>query len=214
METASLMTLEMPLPPLVIPSVGRPECEEVQRKLWTREEYYRLGEQGWFNDQRTELIEGEIIVLPPISHDHCYVIEGIKEVLTEVFGKDYWIRSQYPLPVGQRSEPQPDISVVTGNFRTHRAHPQSYLLAIEVSRTTLAYDLQTKSTLYAKAGVEEYWVVDVASRSVIVHREPGTDFIGVARYQKVTTHKEGESITPLAKLESVVEIARILPPLN
>lgn len=211
METAFPMTLDIPLAPMVFPSVGQPEREQVQRKLWTREEYYRLGEQGWFNDQKTELIEGEIIVLPPISHDHCDVIENIKDALAEAFGDDVWIRSQYPLPVSSWSEPQPDVSVADGHRKKHKKHPQESLLAVEVSRTTLKYDLEVKPALYALAGVKDYWVVDLKGRALIVHREPVTESPGKARYAKITTLSETESVAPLATPNALIRIADLLP---
>jgi Uma2 family endonuclease len=209
METASLMTLEMPL---VIPPVGESPGEEVQRKRWTREEYHQLGDQGWFRDQRTELIEGEIIVLPPQSHDHFRSIEVVRRILDRLLGENYWVRTQGPLPVDLHNEPEPDLSVVAGGPFDHEDHPRSSLLAIEVSRTTQNYDKKIKSAIYAAALVPEYWVCDLKARTVTVHLEPVADSSNPAKsyYSSVHIFQESQVIAPQFLPEAKIAVAELL----
>jgi Uma2 family endonuclease len=129
--------------PAIVVSAKR--VPEPTRKRWTREEYHRLGEQGWFQDQRVELIDGEIIILSPQSPQHVVGAERVRRVLERVFGDQYYVRHQGPMMHGDFSEPEPDVSVVRGSFEDYsKSHPTVSLLIVEVSRSSLKYDTQTK----------------------------------------------------------------------
>jgi Uma2 family endonuclease len=142
----------------------------------TVEDYYRMAEAGVLSpDDRTELIEGEIIDMPPIGPTHASVVALLTKHLVDSLGNHASVRVQLPVRFAPRSEPQPDFAVVKhapDNYR--RAHPVAgdALLLIEVSESTLRYDLDTKARLYATHGIEEYWVVDLAARTVWRHRRP------------------------------------------
>jgi Uma2 family endonuclease len=126
-------------------------------------------------DDRTELIEGEIIDMPPIGPTHAEVVALLTKGLVRLGGDAAVVRVQSPVRFMPRSEPQPDFALVMAKPRGYREmHPIAgeILLLIEVSDSTLRYDLDVKARLYAKHGVPEYWVVDLVARRVWRHRRP------------------------------------------
>jgi Uma2 family endonuclease len=131
-------------------------------------------------NDRTELIEGEIIDMAPIGSVHADVVRLLTKRLLTAFGDAAEVSVQLPVRLSQRSEPQPDLAVLKAKSRRYRqAHPSAadVLLIIEVSDTTLRYDLNVKARLYATHGVREYWVVDLVANRVWRHRKPrGTQY--------------------------------------
>lgn len=209
-QPAVTQSTTLVLPALAVPPV-RPE--EPTRKRWTREEYYRLAEQGWFQNQRVELIDGEIIQLSPPSPPHSFSSDEIRDIFQSIFGDGYWVRMQLPLSYGDYSQPEPDVSVVRGSRKDfQRAHPKSAVLVVEVSRTSLDYDKKTKPQLYAAMGVPEYWVLDLVHRQLIVHRHPqGDESDAGSRYGSVTVLNEADSVAPLEKPTASIAIGAMLP---
>ena len=164
-----------------------------------------MAELGWFAGQRVELIEGEIVVLSPQKFAHGQVTDRATELMREVFGAGFWARMQLPLDLGPSSEPEPDVSVVRGSRDSYAAHPQAAELVIEVSDTTLAFDRREKASLYARAGIADYWVVNLVQRVLHVYRDPQADEnqpYGFG-YGSTQTFQPGEQITPLAARSSV-----------
>jgi Uma2 family endonuclease len=117
---------------------------------WTREEYHRLADQGYFQDRRVELIEGEIIEMPVLKPPHVMAMILTADVLGAAFGRGFHVRTQAPLNLGEASEPEPDLAVVPGGPRDYPEHPTTALLVVEVSETTLAIDRGRKASLYAR----------------------------------------------------------------
>ena len=147
-----------------------------RRHRITVEEYYRMGELGLLApDARTELIEGEIIDMPPIGSRHAWAVIRLHELLFRALDDRAHVRTGAPVRLDNYSEPQPDLSVVAGraDFYAER-HPISSntLLAIEVSETTLRYDRMRKAPLYAKHGIPELWIFDTQRRQLHVYRNP------------------------------------------
>lgn len=201
---------------LVPPALDQPPVrnEEPTRKRWTREEYYRLDEQGWFQNQCVELIDGEIIQMSPPSPQHSFSSDEIRDILQSIFGEAYWVRLQLPLAYGDYSEPQPDVSVVRGARRDYQnAHPTTAVLVAEVSRTSLDYDSKTKPQIYAAMEIPEYWILDLAHRQLIIHRQPVQDESSStgSRYDSVVILKESESVASLEKPTASFPIASLLP---
>ena len=141
---------------------------EPRLRRWTREEYHRMVELGLFHDQRVELIDGEILEMSPQEALHFATISKLQKVLSDCFGDGYWVRAQGPFIVGDHSEPEPDIAVVAGNIDDYAEHPKQALLVVEVSYSTLAFDRRDKASMYAAAGVADYWIVNLVDRQLEV----------------------------------------------
>lgn len=206
MSTADTTTSNAP----VLPVVG------VSPKRWTREEYYRLAEEGLFEGQRVELMGGQIVVMSPQSYPHYFSSDEIAELLRGVFGPGYWVRHQAPMTIPNDGEPEPDVSVVTGTKRDYTDHPRTAVLVVEVAKTSLDYDTKTKAHAYASAGVPDYWVLDLINRQLIVHRDPVADRkveFGY-RYKSITTVDELGSVSPLEHPDAEIAVAQMLPPNN
>jgi len=186
---------------------------EPTAKRFTRREYYRLDDSGVFEDQRVELIDGEIISIPPIGNPH-FVALGLGETLfRNAFGPDYWVRSQGPLSVQPASEPQPDLAIVKGKPRDFTDHPGNALLVVEISESTLMHDQTVKMSLYARNEVQDYWIVNLLDHCLEVYRQPVADKsrrFGF-RYASVTTLQPRERIAPLALPRKKILVADLLP---
>jgi Uma2 family endonuclease len=169
----------------------------------TVDDYYRMAEVGVLSpDDRTELIEGEIIDMAPIGSVHADVVRLLTKRLLTAFGDTAELSVQLPVRLSQRSEPQPDIAVLAAKAARYRhAHPSAadVLLLIEVSDTTLRYDLKVKARLYATHGVREYWVVDLVANRVWRHRRPSG-----MRYSEITEITAGTIELPGVVGEVVV----------
>lgn len=181
-----------------------PAPEMPSRYKFTPEQFHRLGELGLFDDDnRYELLEGEIYAMPPIGPEHS----GTVEVSARVFFRlekpgQFHTRIQNPLRLGD-SEPIPDLAVVPGDPKDYlQNHPTSALLIIEVSKTTLEFDREKKLPLYARAGVPECWILNLQERMLEVYREPsGT------RYKAVRYYTPDETIRPLFASELEIPVA-------
>jgi Uma2 family endonuclease len=147
---------------------------------------------GFFRDERVELIRGVVVEMSPQNAPHAYVIQILTRLLMPRLLGRADVRVQLPFVAGADSVPEPDLAVVAlGNYMA--AHPSQALLIIEVADSSLKFDRQDKAELYARVGVPEYWVVNLASRIIERHSEP----VGGA-YARVTPFRSGETIAPLA----------------
>jgi Uma2 family endonuclease len=141
--------------------------------LLTVHDYYRMAEAGVLSpDDRTELIEGEIIDMPPIGDRHAAVVRALTTRLVRAVGDAAEVSTQLPVRLSLRSEPQPDFALLKARRGGYRKHPQpsDVLLLIEVSDSTLGYDLGKRASLYASHGIPEYWVFDLQRNRVWRHR--------------------------------------------
>ena len=199
--------------PTLIPLKKLPA--EPFRRRWSREEYYRMGEAGIFApDENVELIEGEIYQMAPQGPAHSTVMCSTQELLRHAFGSTFHVRPQLPLSLGLASDPEPDLAGVPGSFRDYRtAHPTTAVLVVEVSDTTLAFDQQAKASLYARAGIPEYWIVNLPEQVVEVHQtpRPDTDQAFQYGYAQITRHGTEDTLTPLAAPEASMAVADLLP---
>ena len=160
-----------------------PPQEEPRGRRWTREEYYQAAELGIFRpEERLELIGGEIIEkVSPQETPHAVAIGLVADTIREDLPHGYHLRIQTPMSIGPDSEPEPDIAVVSGQPRDYLAsHPQTAALIIEIADTTIRMDRTTRASLYASAGIPEYWILNLRSRKLDVFRNPapaeGTPF--------------------------------------
>jgi Uma2 family endonuclease len=185
---------------------------EPRRRLWTRDEYYQMADLGWFEGQRVELIDGEIVQMSPQKNRHTVAIELCRVALAAVFGANYWIRIQSPLELSLNSEPEPDLAIVPGSPRDFKQHPTTALLVVEVSDATLAYDCRVKSRLYATAGIADYWIVNLIDRQLEVFRQPAADPAEPTsgRYDEQFVLSPEQSIPPLACPSGVIRVRDLL----
>ena len=187
----------------------------VRTRRWTRQEYERLGELGIIrDDEPLELIGGQLIVAEPKGSPHAAAVELTADALRAAFGPGWAVRAQNPIVLDDESEPEPDVLVVPGTQRDYRdAHPSSAALVVEVSETTLAFDRRHKASLYARAGVADYWIVNLVDRRLEVHRSPIADSSAEFgwRYAEVTTLALDARVSPLARPDVAVTVSALFP---
>lgn len=186
------------------------------RRCWTREEYYKLAERGIIGpEERLELIEGEIIrKMAPMLTPHATGIRAVEVALLRTFPTGYDVRVQLPLALGPHNEPEPDVYVVTGSFRDYEtAHPTTALLVVEIADSSLESDRATKSAIYARADIAEYWILNLPDRLLEVHRQPApmSEMPLGFGYRSIQRLTESETVTPLAAPQTQITVADLLP---
>ncbi len=154
----------------------------LQRRLFTVSDYYKMAEAGILSpDDRVELIGGEILKMSPIKSQHVGVINKLVKMFIRQLDDRATITSQSPLHINKFSEPQPDIMVARfreDEYGAQHPRPEDVFLLIEVADSSLAFDLKVKTSLYAQAGIPEYWIVNIPERQVEVFRQPsGKDYL-------------------------------------
>jgi len=159
--------------------MSTPATDLYRRHRFTAEEYHRMGEAGLFGeDDRVELIEGEIVEMTPIGSRHAGTVIRLNRLLGQAVGDRAIVASQSPLRLGTTSEPQPDIALLRprDDFYT-TSHPGSgdVLLLIEVAEASLRYDREVKLPLYARHGIPAVWLVDLAGRELTAYEQPAGD---------------------------------------
>ncbi|HEU4371820.1 MAG TPA: Uma2 family endonuclease [Methylomirabilota bacterium] len=149
------------------------------RRRFTRSDYHRMVEVGILGeDDRVELIRGEIVEMSPIGRRHRAFVGNLAQLLiVRLAGRALvWVQSSIVL--AEDTEPEPDLAVLRRGavpFKERDAWAEDVLMLIEVADSSLAYDRSTKLQLYAEAGIPEYWVVDCAAEAIEVHRNPGPE---------------------------------------
>jgi len=180
---------------------------------FSTDQFYQLGELGFFDDHRVELIRGTIYEMT-INPGHATAMELTAAILGVIFGRGWYVRHSQPLDLGRRSQPEPDLAVVQGSIRDFSSsHPRTTPLVIEISDSTLRKDRTLKAHLYAQAGLPDYWITNLADRQLEVHRDPGPDPSRRGRfgYRDVTIVAEAGNMAPLAAPGSPVAVADLLP---
>jgi Uma2 family endonuclease len=186
-----------------------------QPRKWTRSEYDRLVEAEILGtEDRVELLGGEMIVKEPQYSPHATGISLVHRVLTAAFGPGWYVRPQMPVALDDESEPEPDVCVVPGHPRDYReAHPERPVLIVEVTLSRRRFDREHKGSLYARAGIADYWILNIPDRRLEVYREPVPD--GAAsfgwRYGRSVALGADQRVSPLAAPEASVSIADLLP---
>jgi Uma2 family endonuclease len=182
------------------------------KRLFTVDEYYRMAEAGILGeDDRVELIEGEILRRSPIGPRHADEVDEVTALFFARLGASARIRVQSPIRLSRRSEPEPDLAVLRRYpegqrpYRSTHPVPADVLLVVEVADSSLEYDLGRKARLYARHAIPELWVLDQRGDRVVVHRDPTP-----RSYATVRTLGRGESISPLAFPEILFTIQELL----
>jgi Uma2 family endonuclease len=187
-------------------------------RRWTRLECERLIELGAFGpDERLELLDGQLVVREPQSSRHAAAIRRVPAALRRALGESWQIDSQLPIALDDDSQPEPDISVVAHDPGAYvDAHPSRAVLIVEIveiAETSYRTDREYKAGLYARAGVREYWVIDVVHGVLEVHREPeaADEAPSGWRYRSIAALRPPAHVTPLVASDSSIRVADLLP---
>ena len=188
---------------------GLAEEFDAQIHKYTAEEYQVMGESGILTrDDRVELIDGEIVLMPPIGSSHQETVDAFNELFVTRFSALARVRVQGPVRVSERAEPEPDVMLLRRRpepYRSAHPGPSDALLVVEVSDTTLRYDRNTKVPYYAHHGIAEVWLVNLREDVIEVYREPSG-----GAYLQVTQARRGETLAPLAFPDSALEVEELL----
>jgi Uma2 family endonuclease len=172
---------------------------------WTCAEFHRFGDLGAFEGRRAMLIDGVILEQGPMNPPHAITLGLVEGAIRTAFGAGWWLRQQAPLVLGQDLDPEPDLAVVPGSPRDYAVHPTKAELVIEVADTSLDFDTSEKRLRYARAGIPDYWAVDIKGRRLLVYRDPrGGD------YATQQTFGPAELVSPLAMPSAAVRVADML----
>ena len=179
---------------------------------WTREQYYRMAELGFFHGKRVELIKGEIIEMSPMKSAHATAVRLVVEILREIFATGFVVDSQLPMSFGKTDEPEPDVAVVAGTIRDYsNSHPKTAALVVEVSDTTLAFDRAKKASLYAENKIADYWILNLKDRCLEIYRRPKKDKKLGCVYTEIKILTEEDSVSPLAAPDAKIKVSDLLP---
>ncbi len=183
------------------------KSQEVTRRRFTVHEYHRMGEAGILHeDDRVELIEGEIVEMAAIGTRHFTCVNVLNRLLVRSVGDAAIVSVQNPVRLDERTEPQPDLAVLrVRDYRESLPMPEDVLLLIEVSDTTLRYDRGVKLPLYARAGILEVWIVDLAGEVIERHTDPSGD-----TYRGYKQARRGEKIESAALPELTLGVDAVL----
>ena len=173
----------------------------------TREEYVRMVEAGVFEGRRVELVDGVVFEMTPQLSPHASTVMLAEEALRKAFPSGFSLRCQMPLDVGADSMPEPDLAVVPGSPRDYfAAHPTGAALVLEVTDTSQHHDRKRKAGTYAEAGIQDFWIVNLARDVVEICRDPEN---GIYRTRLIL--RRGEQIAPLARPDEPIAVVDLLP---
>ncbi len=183
-------------------------------RRWKRAEYDRLVALGVFEREPLELLGGQLIVAEPQSAYHASAIRTVDHALRAVLPPGWLVSSQLPVSLDEESEPEPDVFVVPGRPSDYRdAHPSRPVLVVEVAESSLRFDRLRKGSLYARAGVPDYWIVNLVERVLEIHRDPAPEPTapwGWA-YRSVATLAPPATVGLMAVSAVEVAVADLLP---
>jgi len=181
----------------------------LQRRRFTVEEYHKMAEAGILGeDDRVELIDGEIIQMNPIGSRHAACVRELVWFLSGQLGDEFRLDVQNPVRLDGGLEPQPDLMVLrVRDYRESLPGPEDVLLLIEVSDTTLRYDREVKLPLYARSGIGEVWIADLAGETIERHNEPSG-----GGYRRTKKLRRGESLPSEAVQGLALRVDDVLGP--
>lgn len=181
----------------------------VSTKKFTVYDFQRMGEAGILSeDDRVELLDGEIIEMTPIGSRHAACVSRLNRILNLQLGSEAIISVQNPIQLNDQSEPQPDIALLKPRLDFYeKAHPQpdDILLVIEVADTSVVIDRKTKLPLYAKAGIPEVWIIDLNQQKVEIFSKPS-----VQGYESISSLNTSDQATPQAFTALTIPLREIL----
>jgi len=166
---------------------------QIARRLFDVSEYYRMAEAGIFHeDDRVELIEGEVVKMSPIGSRHAGCLKDVSALLHEQLGRKAVVGVQDPLRIDEKTEPQPDLTILKpGKYRQRHPVPADVLLIVEIADSSEAYDRDVKVPLYSRSGIPEVWLVRLLADSIRVYRTPEN-----GAYRDVRDVGRGQALSP------------------
>ncbi len=174
---------------------AHPQPDWVPRRKLSAAEYQRMGEAGILRpEDRVELIEGELIAMSPQGGPHVFRVMMLTRLLVRAVGDAALVAVQAAIRLGAFSEPEPDIALVRPDYATRTEtppQPADMLLVIEVAASTLRYDRGVKAALYARHGIADYWLLDVGTGALLLHRDPSPE-----GYRDIREAAPGEAQEP------------------
>ena len=187
----------------------------IPTKRWARVEYERLVDRAVFQPgDHIELVGGQLVVREPQGSPHAVAAGLAEDALRAAFGSGWVVRVQMPVALDDESEPEPDVAVCAGNLRDYLAgHPSRPVLLVEISDASLAFDREHKGSLYARAQVPDYWIVNLADHVLEVHRDPAPSADAPYGWRFSTQRRLGatDTVSPLAAPRARISVAELLP---
>jgi Uma2 family endonuclease len=178
-------------------------------KRWTVDDYHRMISAGILTpEDRVELLDGQIVEMAPQDPPHASRIDDGGDYLKALFANRAKVRVQLPITLAPGSEPEPDFAIVRideNRYRDRHPQPQDVLLLIEVSDSTFKRDRTHKAQIYARAGIGEYWIVNIKKRQVVVLQDPQD-----GSYQSEKTFPENDQTAPLLLPDIVVDLRHLI----
>lgn len=182
---------------------------QAPKRLFTVSEFYQMADAGIFSeDDRVELLAGEIVEMSPIGSRHASCVDRLARSLHQQAGSSLIVRTQSPIRLDDHSEPQPDVAVIRFRedfYRDAHPGPADVLLIVEVADTSADVDRGVKVPLYARAAIPEVWVVDLGSRHVDVYQEPHRD--GYRQHRRISP---GDQLTAVSVPMLRLPVANVL----
>lgn len=167
---------------------------QIAKRLFTVSEYHQMAQAGIFSeDDRVELLEGEIVEMSPISSRHASCVKRLNELFTRLLGGRVIVSVQDPIRLSEHSEPQPDLALLRPRpdfYSAEHPQPKDVLLLIEVCETSADFDRRVKLPLYAKADITEVWLVNLAQEQIEIYRTPSPH-----GYSETQTFVRGQVLT-------------------
>jgi Uma2 family endonuclease len=182
---------------------------QIQTRPFTVDEYHKMIQANILTeDDRVELLAGEIVQMSPIGTRHAACVNRLNHIFTLALGQRAIVSVQNPIQLSDLSEPEPDVAIVKSRpdfYANAHPKPEDVLLLVEVADTSVGIDRTVKLPLYAEAGIVEVWLVDLVARRVAVCRQPTRQ-----RYEDVEQVGLGQMLSPSAVLDFEVEVGEIV----
>lgn len=182
-------------------------ADSVQTYRFTREEYHRLAIAGILDeDDRVELLDGELIVMSPIGIRHILTVRRLIKVFSKKLGDACAVDAQNPVELSEHSEPEPDILLIRPEHEMNPARPDNILLLVEVAESSLGFDRGVKLKHYAEAGVPEVWIFNLLEDVIEAHHTPRG-----SEYSAHRTYRKGDRLAVQALPETTFAVEELLP---
>ena len=182
---------------------------EATRKWFTVDDYYRMGETGILGENdRTELIEGEILEMSPIGDPHMLSVNRATMIFARGIGDKAVVSVQNPAFMDRFNLPQPDVVLIRpreGFYGARKPYPEDVVLLTEISDSSLRFDRKVKVPIYARSGIREVWIVDLQTSAIHVHRDPKD-----RAYSSVETKSRDELVSPQAFPDFAIKVSDLL----